>query len=479
MFGVTAVQYDEAMTYLQNLTKFGVNFGLGRIKELLRRLGDPQEKLKVVHIGGTNGKGSTTAMVASVLTAAGYRTGTFTSPHLHSYTERYQIDGVQIPPERVASLISQLKPHLEAMVEEGFEHPTEFEVSTAMAFKYFYEEGVDFLILEVGLGGAIDSTNVVEKPLVTVITNVAMDHMDYLGQTIREIATVKAGIIKPGVPLVTACRGEALEVVAKFCREKGSPMVLVNSVGTAIASGAGVTEETGNRFHLNPGISCRTVLWEAAGGGLDQGGQYLAVHGLRRTYRDLFIPLLGGHQLVNAAGAVAVVELLMEQGFAIPEEALYRGLAVVRWPARLEIVLSRPLVLLDGAHNYDGARSLARAWDDYFTGRQVVLVIGMLGDKERGRVVAELAPRARAVVVTRPNSPRAGDWQRLAEEARKYVTEVYTIESVPEAVEYALSLARPSELVCITGSLYMVAEAREVLMEKGTTDGVPHAGGKG
>ncbi|WP_307399695.1 bifunctional folylpolyglutamate synthase/dihydrofolate synthase [Desulfofundulus luciae] len=445
------MQYDEAMTYLQNLTKFGINFGLGRIKELLRRLGDPQEKLKVVHIGGTNGKGSTTAMVASVLTAAGYRTGTFTSPHLHSYTERYQIDGEQISRRRVALLIDQLKPHLEAMVAQGFEHPTEFEVSTAMAFKYFYEEGVDFLILEVGLGGAIDSTNVVERPLVTVITNVSMDHMDYLGRTIREIATVKAGIIKPGVPLVTACRGEALEVVAQFCREKGSPMVLVESGG-----GAG----------LNEGISCRTVLWEAAAGGLDQGGQYLAVHGLRRTYRDLFIPLLGRHQLVNAAGAVAVVELLMAQGFAVPEEALYRGLAVVRWPARLEVVLSRPLVLLDGAHNYDGARSLAKALDDYFPGKQVVLVIGMLGDKERGRVVAELAPRARAVVVTRPNSPRAGDWQRLAEEARKYVPEVYIIESVPEAVECALSLARANELVCITGSLYMVAEAREVLMAK-------------
>ncbi|WP_165859364.1 bifunctional folylpolyglutamate synthase/dihydrofolate synthase [Desulfofundulus salinus] len=461
------MQYDEAMTYLQNLTKFGINFGLGRIKELLRRLGDPQKKLKVVHIGGTNGKGSTTAMVASVLTAAGYRTGTFTSPHLHSYTERYQIDGVQISAERVASLISQLKPHLEAMVAQGFEHPTEFEVSTAMAFKYFYEEGVDFLILEVGLGGAIDSTNVVERPLVTVITNVAMDHMDYLGQTIREIATVKAGIIKPGVPLVTACRGEALEVVAQFCREKGSPMVLVDRVtgGTssmdpAIASG----EETAVEF--NPGISYRTVLWEAAAGGFDQGGQYLTVHGLRRTYRDLFIPLLGRHQQVNTAGAVAVVELLVEQGFAIPEEALYRGLAAVRWPARLEIVLSRPLVLLDGAHNYDGARSLARALDDYLPGKEVVLVIGMLGDKERGRVVAELAPRARAVVVTRPNSPRAGDWRRLAEEAQKYVPKVYTIESVPEAVEHALSMARPGDVVCITGSLYMVAEAREVLMAK-------------
>ncbi len=479
------MQYDEAMSYLQNLTKFGINFGLGRIKELLRRLGDPQEKLKVVHIGGTNGKGSTTAMVASVLTAAGYRTGTFTSPHLHSYTERYQIDGVQISRRRVASLISQLKPHLEAMVEEGFEHPTEFEVSTAMAFKYFYEEGVDFLILEVGLGGAIDSTNVVEKPLVTVITNVAMDHMDYLGHTIREIATVKAGIIKPGVPLVTACRGEALEVMEQFCREKGSPMVLVESVSPegsipavpAVDAGRGKTGGRENQVvgsggrvdRKNEEGAYRTVFWEATAGGFDLGGQYLAVRGLRRTYRDLFIPLLGQHQLVNAAGAVAVVELLVEQGYTIPEEALYGGLAAVRWPARLEVISREPLVLLDGAHNYDGACSLAKALDDYFPGRQVVLVIGMLGDKERGRVVAELASRARAVVVTRPNSPRAGDWQDLACEARKYVPEVYTIESVSGAVKQALSLVRPGEMVCITGSLYMVAEAREVLIQEAGT----------
>ncbi|MQL53045.1 bifunctional folylpolyglutamate synthase/dihydrofolate synthase [Desulfofundulus thermobenzoicus] len=492
------MQYDEAMSYLQNLTKFGFNFGLGRIQELLRRLGDPQDRLKVVHVGGTNGKGSTLAMVASVLSAAGYATGAFTSPHLHSYTERYQINGVQISPERVAALITGLKPHLEAMVAQGFEHPTEFEVSTAMAFQYFYEEGVDFLVLEVGLGGAIDSTNVVKNPLVTVITNVAMDHMDYLGHTIKEIATVKAGIIKPGAPLVTACTGEALAVMERFCREKGAPMVLVEgnsgggTPGPVSGSGDGLPGD-GNAGHAGPTDSqvrekghsaarvplkpevngafplYRTVFWEAGPGSFDLGGQYLTVHGLHRIYRDLFIPLLGRHQLANAAGAVAVVELLAEQGYPVSEAALYRGLAAVRWPARLEIVSRDPLVLLDGAHNYDGAGSLARALDDYFSGKGVVLVIGMLGDKERGRVIHELAPRSRAVVVTKPNSPRAGDWQRLAVEARKYTPEVYTIESIPGAVRHALSLARPGELVCITGSLYMVAEARELFLNRDGT----------
>lgn len=513
------MQYDEAMNYLQELTKFGFNFGLERIEELLRRLGDPQRQLRVIHTGGTNGKGSVTAMVAAMLEKAGYRAGTFTSPHLHAYTERYRINGVEISRERVAELITELQPHLEAMVAEGFEQPTEFEVSTAAAFLYFFEEKVDFLVLEVGLGGAIDSTNVVEKPLVTVITNVAMDHMDYLGHTIREIAGVKAGIAKAGVPMVTAAQGEAWPVIRQACRGKDAPLVRVIEAQADAADYAGPPDETGlpdartappggstnapacplsspgrpdaaavrpappDDGALKPagqidGRACaadderpsgnaagspppRVVTWRQGEGGFDLHGQYLAMTGLSGRRRELFIPLLGRHQLANAATAVAVVELLREQGWPVSEQAVASGLAATRWPARLEIVREEPLVLIDGAHNFDGAKSLRRALDDYFPGREVVLVLGMLGDKERARVVAELATRARAVVVTRPNSPRAGDWQRLAGEARRYVDEVYTIEEIPAAVRRGVALARPGEVVCITGSLYMVAEARE------------------
>ncbi|MCL0068120.1 Mur ligase family protein, partial [Peptococcaceae bacterium] len=196
------MNYGEAIKYLKNLTKFGINLGLDRITELLRRVGNPHLKLKVIHIGGTNGKGSVANMVASVLQAAGYKTGIFTSPHLHKYTERYRINGEQISEARVAEILTMLKPHLDDMVLEGFECPTEFEVSTAIAFCYFYEEDVDLVVLEVGMGGAIDSTNVVH-PLVSVITNVDMDHVEYLGNTICEIARTKAGIIKRGVPVVT------------------------------------------------------------------------------------------------------------------------------------------------------------------------------------------------------------------------------------------------------------------------------------
>lgn len=427
------VSFHEAIEYLTNLTKFGFNFGLGRIEELLNRLDNPHRGLKIIHIGGTNGKGSTTAMLAAILQETGYRVGTFTSPHLHSYTERYLINGVEIAEERMAELIWELRPHLEAMVAAGFEHPTEFEVCTALAFLYFAREKVDFLVLEVGLGGAIDSTNVV-TPLLSVITNVSMDHMDYLGNTVVEIARVKAGIIKPGVPVVTAAAGEGLESIQEACHENNSPLT---QVGRDITLEHRAMSTTGQRF---------------------------TIRGRRGTYENLQIPLLGRHQQVNAATAVAAAEVLMDLGAAINAKALRDGLAATRWPGRLEILRREPLVIIDVAHNYDGARSLRRALEEIFPGRSLVLVIGMLGDKERTKVAAELAAAARVVVVTKPNSPRAGNWQELAVEAERYAPEVHVIENIEEAVNKALTLAGPEEMVCVTGSFYMVSEAREILM---------------
>lgn len=425
--------FEQAMEYLRGLTKFGMNFGLGRITELLRRLGNPQEGLAIVHIGGTNGKGSTGVMIAAVLETAGYRVGSFTSPHLHAYTERYRINGQDIAPREVAALVSMLRPHLDAMVREGFEHPTEFEVSTAMAFCYFRQQNVDLLLLEVGLGGLIDSTNVITKPLVTVITNVSKDHMDYLGHTIAEIASVKAGIIKKGVPLVTAARDTvALEIIQQACRENNAPLVLVG----------------------------RDVGWEA-GGQISLAGQGLHIKGMRGDYRDLWLPLLGRQQLENAATALAVIELLCAKGFSVSTAALRAGLKSIHWPARMEIASTDPLVLIDVAHNHEGAKCLRRLWDDYFPGRQVVLVIGMLEDKEQGKVAAELAPRARLAIVTRPDSPRAGAWQQLAREIRPLAEEVRVIEEIKEAVVQGIAAAGPRDLVCITGSFYMVARARE------------------
>lgn len=426
--------YEEAMIYLQNLTKFGMNFGLGRITELLRRLGDPHRLIKVIHVGGTNGKGSTAAMLAGVLQSAGYRVGTFTSPHLHCYTERYRINGMEIEPNRVANLITRLRPHLEAMVREGFEHPTEFEVSTALAFCYFYEEAVDYLVLEVGLGGAIDSTNVVH-PLLSIITNVAMDHMDYLGNTVSDIARVKAGIIKKGVPVITASENsDVLAIIRETCREKNCRLVRVG----------------------------QDVTWTYGEHSLK--GQYFSYRGLKVSYAKLWLPLIGRHQVVNAATALAALEVLDDLGIYIAKNALQEGLSKTVWPARLELIGDKPPVLIDGAHNYDGAGSLRLALDEYFPDREIIMVLGMLGDKERARVVAKLAPRARYVIITKPNSPRAGDWMQMADEARRYVSEVDTVESIADAVLTGIKRAQKNDLVLVTGSLYMVAEAREIAL---------------
>lgn len=306
-------------------------------------------------------------------------------------------------------------------------------MGTALAFLYFNREKVDFLVVEVGMGGAIDSTNVV-KPLLSIITNVSMDHMDYLGHTIEEITLVKAGIIKPGAPVVTAARGEALGVIESVCLDKKSPLYVVG----------------------------RDLSWQPAAWNLS--GQEFSLRGRRKYYEKLFIPLLGRHQLVNAATAVAAAEVLMDLGVSLNGDVVRLGLARTRWPGRMEIVSQKPLVIIDGAHNYDGARCLRQALEEYFPGRSIVMVIGMLGDKERALVAAELAGVARAVVVTRPDNPRANNWRELAEEVRNYTSEVYLLEDTGEAVRKALALAGPEEVILVTGSLYMVGGAREVIL---------------
>lgn len=424
------MNFDESIEFLRDLTKFGFNFGLGRIEELLNRMDNPHLKLKVIHVGGTNGKGSTAAMIASILQAAGCKVGIFTSPHLHSYCERYKINGAEISRERIAGLLTTMRPLLENMVQEGFEHPTEFEVSTALGFRYFWEEAVDFLVLEVGLGGAIDSTNVV-KPLVSVVTNVAMDHMDYLGNTITEIATIKSGIIKPGTPAVTAADDpDALAVIREAAQKNGSSLTEVG----------------------------RDVTWRISKSTVE--GQEFDAFTPAKTYKGLQIRLVGHHQVINACTALAAIEALGSSGFSVNEQAIRTGFADASWPARLEMVSTDPRVLLDGAHNLHGALTLKKALTDVFPYKRLVLVFGMLGDKEREKVVAELAPLATAVIVTKPNSPRAGDWEKIADEVQKYVFEVYLIENIGEAVKWGMSLAGPEDLVCVTGSLYMVAEAR-------------------
>jgi folylpolyglutamate synthase/dihydrofolate synthase len=427
--------YCETLEYLANLTKFGMNLGLKRIQGLLKCLNHPERQLRVIHVGGTNGKGSTSIMIAQILWEAGYKAGIFTSPHLHDYRERFVINGQMISKSEVIRQINQLKPHLEELVAGGMEHPTEFEVHTALALNYFAQEKVDFAIIEVGLGGEIDSTNVV-TPLISVITNVGMDHMNYLGEDLSLITKVKAGIIKPNSVVVTAAeRPQVIEIIAERAAQLGVRLVRIGE----------------------------DVRWKKQRSG--EFEQEFDLSGLNAFYPDLRLNLIGEHQLRNAATAVSVCEVLTsDYGVALPRQAVYGALHKVEWPGRLELLSSSPKVLLDGAHNVDGAEVLSQALKQY-TRDRLILCIGMLDDKERKKIVDLLIPLADEVIITKPQSSRAQDWVGLAEIAAKYNKPVRCIENPKEAVNVAFYRLKSKDMLCVTGSLYMIADAREELQK--------------
>lgn len=427
--------YQAALDYLIHLTKFGINLGLGRIRALLQRVGNPEKALRVIHIGGTNGKGSTSIMVAKILEEAGFRVGLFTSPHLNDYRERMMINGEMIPKQELARLVDTLRPHLEQLIQDGVEHPTEFEVSTTLAFLYFAQQKVDFAVIEVGLGGAIDSTNVVE-PLISVITNVGMDHMDLLGKTLEEIAAVKAGILKPNSAAITAAeRPEALRVIRERAKALNIPLWVV---GEKVCWNSHWSSELEQEFDLS---------------------------GLHGNYPRIRLSLVGAHQIKNAATAVTVCEVLQsEYGIKISREAIYEGLRKTRWPGRLEVLSLEPTVLIDGAHNVDGAHTLADALQ-LFKHKRLILCLGMLGDKEREKVAEILLPFADEVIITKPNSPRAGNWEYLGVLAAQKGLPVTTIESPPAAVIEGYQRLSSGDMLCVTGSLYMISEARMALMD--------------
>jgi dihydrofolate synthase/folylpolyglutamate synthase len=430
------MEYQAALDYLHSLYRFGSRLGLERVRHLLELAGNPQHRVRAVHVAGTNGKGSVTAMVASMLMAAGYRTGMYISPHLERFTERVSVDGREIPGSEVAGLVTRLVPLIERMVAGGYEHPTEFEVVTAMAFLYFAQQETDLVALEVGLGGRYDATNVVD-PLVSVITNISFDHMDRLGNTLPEIAYQKAGIIKRLGTVVTGAQGEALEVIAGVARDESARLIVVG----------------------------RDVIWEEVSSSL--AGQVMNLHTPTRTYPGLEVSLIGRHQQGNAATAVAAVECLAASGYPVPVEAIFSGMKAAAWPGRLEIMAQDPLVILDGAHNEDGARQLARALQGIIPHRKLYLVLGLLADKSARDVLGHLVPLAAGVVVTRPPSPRALPPAQLAREVAALGGEAVVEEDIGRALALARAKAGSEDVVCVTGSLYLVGWARSLLGGRG------------
>ena len=423
--------YSRSLDYLYGLEKFGMIFGLTQITKILETIGSPHKEIEAIHIGGTNGKGSTAAMMASMLQREGYRVGLYTSPHLVHFTERIQVNGTEIQEEEVAALTEWMRERVEA---RGMTAPfTFFDFTTAMAILYFSQKRVDLAILEVGLGGRLDSTNVID-PLLSIITNVTKDHEEVLGRSLLKIAGEKAGIIKEGRPLITAAtQPRVLHLFAELCREKDAPFYRV-----------------GRDFRYEP-VGERTFHYE----------------GLHRKLWSVGLNLSGPHQLINATTALGAMEVLEDLGYPVSTEAMTEGLRDVRWPGRLERVPMSPRVVLDGAHNPAGALVLRKSLEEEFQFNRLILLMGIMKDKDLKSILQTLAPLAWHIILSRPHTDRASSPSRLLEVLGMNGKKAEIVEDLPGAIEKGLSLTQEEDLFCITGSLYTVGEARNYLLSKG------------
>ena len=418
--------YEEALTYIHSVCWKGSIPGLSRTQELLARMGNPEKKLKFVHIAGTNGKGSTAAMTASILREAGYRTGLYTSPFLFRFNERMAVDGEDIGDEELAEITEFVKPHAEAMAE----HPTEFELVTAIAMEYFARRGCDIVSLEVGMGGLLDSTNVIDPPEVAVITNIGLDHTEFLGNTLPEIALTKSGIIKEGCQVVTYRGDEDVErVFETVCREKNATW----------------------RKPDFDGISLKEHSF--AGQVFDYG-----------PYRNLELPLLGAHQLRNAAVVLTVVEGLRAKGWKISDQNVYDGIRKVKWPCRFELLRRDPVFIVDGGHNPQCLEALAGNVRDYLAGRDITALTGVMADKDYSDMYATMAPLVSRFVTVTPNNPRSLPAEALRDFLKSLGKPAVACESVEAGVFEAMRQAGKDGVVLAFGSLYMAGDIRYTVL---------------
>ena len=432
------MNYSQAEEYLNSFVNYeqipGISYAqpgysLRHVEELLNRMGNPQFAARTVHIAGTKGKGSVAAMTARVLTASGHKTGLYTSPHFHSVRERISIDGSLISEAEFAATMAEIRPFIESVRQDAaFRQLTYFEVLTALAFAYFKKEQADFQVLEVGLGGRLDATNVA-KPAVCIITSISLDHTQILGNSLEQIAREKAGIVKPGCWVVVSPQPEeAASAIKEICREKEAKVVQVGE----------------------------DIKWHKTGG--DMFHQSLVIEGGKNNYH-VRIPLLGDFQLENAAAAVAALEIVGSAGVAISAADIAQGLAGVRWPGRFQVVQQHPTVLIDGAHNVASMKRLVSNINEYFSDKRILLVFGTSSDKDMPGIVSELVSLSPNVIVVQARHSRAASLAVLAAEFSQQGIEVETGESVSQALSRALSKAGRTDLICVTGSLFVVAEA--------------------
>ena len=419
---------------VDQLKKRGSSPGLDAVRELLAVLGHPEREINVIHIAGTNGKGSVLAFLSSILTESGCRVGRYISPTIHSYEERFQINGEAITQEKLEQYYGRMEEALFEMEEWSERKPTLFEVETALAFLYFAEEGVDFALIETGMGGTLDATNVVERPLLTLISSVSFDHKEFLGDTLAEIAGEKAGIIKEHVPVIVSENvPEVCQVIRERAEEKEAPAIFLTE------DMAQVKEES---------VKGSTFIWKK---------------------HRFFIPLPGRHQVSNAVTALAAAEKLWERG-AWPSfswTVMRQGLAKTRWPGRLEILRERPLVIRDGAHNPDGARRLAQFLEKHFTNRRILYIMGVLKDKEYKEMLSFLAPLGEELYAFRPDNPRGLAAETLAEAAKRCHMGTRIFSGVNEALARALLLAKPEDVIVVCGSLSFMEDMDAAIWKQG------------
>lgn len=426
------MNYKQTMEYVEELGRYGIVPGLDNMYALCDKLGKPQEKLKIIHIAGTNGKGSVLAYVSTILQCAGYKVGRYISPVIFGYQEKIQMNQRSISQKKLCDYVEKVKAACDALVEEGKPHPTQFEFETALAFLYFQEQDCDMVVLETGLGGRLDATNIIREPLVTVFASISMDHMKFLGNTLADIAGEKAGICKKGRPIVTMPQEpEAQKVLIERAESLGCKLKVA---------------ETENIRNVRYGVEKQKFDY--------------------RGMKNLEISLAGKHQVDNAVLALEVIRELQEQGIGIEEKQLRKGLAETCWPGRFCVIGKNPLFIADGAHNEDAAKKLADSIRFYFTNRRIIYIIGILRDKEYEKIIAETYAYADQIItVTTPDNPRAMPAYDLAQVIKEYHPRVTAAGSLEEAVEMAYLLAEKDDVIISFGSLSYLGRMME-LVEK-------------
>ncbi len=426
------MNYQEAMEYMEKVGTYGIVPGLDSIKELCRRLGNPQDDLKFAHIAGTNGKGSTLAYISSILQAAGYRVGKYISPVISEYCEKIQIGKQKISHKDLCEGLDIIRKYCDDMVKDGFHHPTPFEIETALAFWYFKEKNCDIVVLETGMGGREDATNLITTTQVAVLASIGMDHMKFLGNSLEEIAAHKAGICKPGCIVVSMRQKDAaMKVVEQTAAQLDCPIIIADAA---------------NAKHVKYGLKKQTF---------DYG-----------DYKKLEISLAGKFQVANAVLAIEAVQALEMCGYEIKESAMRKGLRETSWSGRLQILKTHPLFIIDGAHNEDAAVKLADSIEFYFTNKRIIYIMGMLKDKEVDRVIALTEKYADQILtVTPPENSRAMHAYDLAQEVAKVHTDVTAVDSLEEAVELSHLLAGKNDVILCFGSLSYLGRILKI-MEK-------------